>query len=138
LYTSPPIALGEPVCAADADLIFRSCDGRIFNVHKKDFEMHSEGFAAATVASEPSSGEDPETVTLTETAPVLELLLQYIYRQPQPDLQNVDFEILAGVAEVAEKYQVYSATCLCKILMESVSLFNFCLLHGLWTDQIAD
>jgi hypothetical protein len=59
-----------------------------------DLGLHSRGLAAVA-ASEPSSGEGPETVTLTRTAPVLELSLRYIYRQPQPDLQNVDFEIVA-------------------------------------------
>jgi hypothetical protein len=82
--------------------------------------MHSDGFAAAEAASRTSSSEDEETVTLTESTAVLELLLQYMYRQPQPDLQKVDFKILAEVAEAAEKYQVYSATYICKILMKCV------------------
>jgi len=59
-----------------------------------------------------------EVVPLTESSAVLELLLQYMYRQPQPDLKNVDFETLAGVAEAAEKYQVFTAISWCKMLME--------------------
>ena len=52
------------------------------------------------------------------TSAVLDLLLQYMYRQPQPDLKKVDFETLAGVSEAAEKYQVFAAISWCKLLME--------------------
>lgn len=99
-------------------------------MHRKNLEMHSEGFAAAEAASKSASNEDPETVTLTETMTVLELLLQYMYRQPQPDLENVDFKTLAGVAEAAEKYQVYSATYICKILMKYVRLIKIAIPNG--------
>ena len=61
---------------------------------------------------------DNEVVALTETSTVLEILLQYMYRQPQPDLERVDFETLAGVAEAAEKYQVFAAMPWYKLLME--------------------
>jgi len=40
-----------------------------------------------------------------------------MYRQPQPDLKDMDFDILAGVAEAAEKYQVFAAISLCKLWM---------------------
>jgi len=40
---------------------------------------------------------------------VLDLLLQYMHRQRQPDLGDVDFQTLAELAEAAEKYEVYSA-----------------------------
>ena len=91
--------------------------------------MHAEGFAAAEAASK-SSSENAETITLAETTAVLEVLLQYMYRQPQPDLQNVDFKTLAGVAEAAEKYQVYSATYVCKVLMEYVCLMKMAVMDG--------
>ena len=81
--------------------------------------MHSEGFAGADAISGASSS-DHEVVQLTETSAVLDLLLQYMYRQPQPDLKKADFETLAGVAEAAEKYQVYSATTVCNIFMRFV------------------
>jgi len=80
--------------------------------------MHSEGFAGADAISGESSS-DSEVVQLTETSTVLDLLLQYTYRQPQPDLKKADFETLAGVAEAAEKYQVFAAISWCKLLMES-------------------
>jgi len=78
--------------------------------------MHSEGFAAADAISG-SESSDNEVVQLSETSKTLELLLQYMYRQPQPDLRQVDFETMAGVAEAAEKYQVYAAMTICQFLM---------------------
>jgi hypothetical protein len=84
-------------------------------VHRKNLEMHSEGFAAAGECTTPSSSEMLE---MLETSAVLELLLQYMYRQPQPDLRQVKFFDLAGLAEAAEKYQVYSAIEICRVMME--------------------
>jgi hypothetical protein len=106
-----------PVCATDSDITLQSSDGVLFKVHKKNLEMHSEGFAGADAIAK-QSASDNEVVPLTESSAVLELLLQYMYRQPQPDLKNVDFETLAGVAEAAEKYQVFTAISWCKMLME--------------------
>lgn len=85
--------------------------------------MHSEGFAGADAISSASS--DNEVVPLSENSAILELLLQYMYRQPQPDLRTVNFATLAGVAEAAEKYQVYAATTVCNIYMRFVLTFSF-------------
>lgn len=105
------------VCAADSDITLLASDGVLFKVHRKNLEMHSDIFAGADAISlETASGN--EVVPLSETSAVLDLLLQYMYRQPQPDLKKVDFETLAGVAEAAEKYQVFAAISWCKLLME--------------------
>jgi len=48
---------------------------------------------------------------------VLDLLLQYMHRQRQPDLTDVEFPILADLAEAAEKYEVYSAMTICNVHM---------------------
>lgn len=61
-----------------------------------------------------------EAVPLTESSDVLQLLFQYIYPQRHPNLKAIDFTTLAGLAEAAEKYQVYSAMDVCSILMEYV------------------
>jgi hypothetical protein len=105
------------VCASDSDIRLQSSDGVLYDVHRKNLEVHSEGFAGAEAISEHHSS-DNEVVLLTETSAVLDLLLQYMYRQPQPDLKDVDFDILAGVAEAAEKYQVFAAISWCKLWME--------------------
>jgi hypothetical protein len=87
----------------------------LFQVHRMNLEMHSEGFAAAGECTIPASSE---ALDLPETAAVLELLLQYMYRQPQPDLTQVKFVDLSDLAEAAEKYQVYPAMEICKVMME--------------------
>jgi hypothetical protein len=54
----------------------------------------------------PSSGND-EVMPLSEDSEVLEFLFQYMYLRRPTDLKNVEFDILARVAEAAEKYRVF-------------------------------
>jgi hypothetical protein len=61
-----------------------------------------------------------EEVELTETSDVLEILFQFIYPRKHPSLVNIKFSTLAGVAEAAEKYQVFSAMNICEIRMRYV------------------
>jgi hypothetical protein len=61
-----------------------------------------------------------EEVELTETSDVLEILFQFIYPRKHPSLVNIKFSMLAGVAEAAEKYQVFSAMNICEIRMRYV------------------
>ncbi|KAF8149790.1 hypothetical protein K438DRAFT_2027314 [Mycena galopus ATCC 62051] len=84
-----------------------SSDGVLFKVHRKHLEVHSEIFADAAGATGPENGD--EIVHLEESSDVLDLLFQYMYRQPQPDLHLVPFSAFMGLAEAVEKYVVYSA-----------------------------
>lgn len=74
---------------------------------------HSGGFAAPE--NTVSVRDDP--VALSETSSVLELLLQYLYPGPQPDLTAIEFSELAQLAEAAQKYEVWSAMDITKLLM---------------------
>jgi len=66
--------------------------------------LHSEGFASTNAISAASdSANDTELVHLSKSSTVLYLLLQYMYHQCQPDLVDVEFLILADLAEAAEK-----------------------------------
>jgi hypothetical protein len=76
-----------------------------FRVHKNILQMHSHGFAAPNG----TTSTPDEVVALSETSSALELLLQYVYPGPQPDLTTVGFTELAGLAEAAQKYEVWSA-----------------------------
>ncbi|KAJ6483872.1 hypothetical protein C8R47DRAFT_1281501 [Mycena vitilis] len=96
-------------------MTIQSSDGVLFKVHRKHLEVHSDIFADAENTTRPDSDE---IVALTETADVLDLLFQYMYRQPQPDLNGVDFATFAGLAEAAEKYVVYSALGWCRMRMK--------------------
>jgi hypothetical protein len=94
IQTTNPI-----VCAVDSDVSLRSCDGMLFLVHQKNLEVHLEVFARG----EGLSTHD-EVVDLTETSAVLDLLLQYIYPKPPPDLGQVNVDLLISLADAAEKY----------------------------------
>ncbi|KAJ6501286.1 hypothetical protein DFH09DRAFT_1203029 [Mycena vulgaris] len=90
----------ERFCAPDADIIVSSSDAVFFKVHRKNLEVHSVVFADAERTTVPEDGA--ELVALSETSDVLDLLFQYIYPQPQPDLDGVDFPCLL-------KYEVHAA-----------------------------
>jgi len=105
---APAPQTSERFCALNADLTILSSDGVVFKVHRRNLEVHSDIFADAANATSTPSGND-EPVELSESSAVLELLFQYMYRQPQPDLKLVDFPVFAGLAEAAAKYVVYSA-----------------------------
>ena len=47
----------------------------------------------------------------------LELLFQFCYPDRRPDVDKLEFDALALLAEVAEKYQVIPAMNICKIIM---------------------
>lgn len=104
------------VNGADADITFESWDHVLFKIHSVNLRCTSEGFAPPDGTLKPD--ENHEIVPLTEPAEVLDLLFQHMYPQPQPDLRKIKFEVLAQVAEAAEKYQVYSAMQICRIRME--------------------
>ena len=65
-----------------------------------------------------------EIVPLAESADTLELLFQFCYPSPYPFLGGVEFDVLALLAEAAEKYQVFSAMNICKIYMKWVIRFT--------------
>lgn len=112
-----------PVCALDADITILSADGILFKVHRKNLEVHSDVFAGAEDATRPENGD--EIVHLPENSDVLDLLFQYMYRQPQPDLNKVEFATIAGLAEAAEKYVVYSALEWCRMRMKFVFILSY-------------
>ena len=64
-------------------------------------------------------------VPLTESSAILELLFQFAYPQTYPDVDTIEpFETLAfaGLAEAAEKYDLYAAINVCKMRMKSVAV----------------
>jgi len=101
-------------CSEDANLVLRSSDGVRFKVYSKDLEAFSQGFPSAS-----EFAVTDEIVQLTERADVLELLLQFMRRQRQPEIAGIDFDILSRLAEAVEKYEAFSAMQLCKIYMKT-------------------
>jgi hypothetical protein len=102
---------------ADADVTFKSSDGVLFHVHRKNLEVCTEGFPPAEISV--TAGEVSD---LLETAETLDLLFQFMYPKRHPALDTTPFEILHPLAEAAEKYQVFPAMNICHIRLRCVSL----------------
>ncbi|KAJ6592909.1 hypothetical protein B0H19DRAFT_975629, partial [Mycena capillaripes] len=107
--------VSERFSANDADMMISSSDGMLFKVHRKNLEVHSAIFANAENATRPENGDD--IVHLTESSDALDLLFQFMYPQPPPDVRTLEFKIFASLAEAAEKYVVYAALGWCRTRM---------------------
>lgn len=95
----------------DADITFCSADGTHFQLQRKFLEANTGAF--------PGSEFDTrgEVVHLTESDSVLRLLFGFVHPRKHPDVEELSFPLLAGVAEAAEKYEVFSAINVCKLQM---------------------
>ena len=56
-------------------------------------------------------------MTIEEDSEVLSLMLHFMHKQPQPDLQQVQIGVLVRLAEAAEKYLIYSAMSICRVMI---------------------
>ncbi|KZP13265.1 hypothetical protein FIBSPDRAFT_753601, partial [Athelia psychrophila] len=102
--------------ADDADILYESCDHVVFKIHSANLKNTSETLYAPVGTITHLS----DTVVLTESAKVLDLLFQYMYPQRQPNLREIEFDLLQELCEAAEKYQVFSALEVCKMSMENL------------------
>ncbi|KAL0958270.1 hypothetical protein HGRIS_000422 [Hohenbuehelia grisea] len=153
IYSDDPglaSTVSERFCAPDADLIIRSSDGILFKVHRQNLAAHSEAFFSASLISSTSTDESGPTeaatskgisqediVEFTEDSKTLDLLLQFMYRQRQPNITNLKYSQLMALAEAAEKYEVYAAMGTCVAVFESkfidsnsLGIFKFARKHG--------
>jgi hypothetical protein len=94
------------------DLVLVSSDGKRFGTHCKNLGEFTGGFPVNIV---PSKGEEVQMPDLGSQA--LSIFLQYVHHHRQPDLSDFPFTTLAQLAEAVEKYDVYSATEVCKLRM---------------------
>lgn len=100
------------VSATDADLILQSSDAVLFKVHRINLSVHSCIFPGPEVLV------DDEVVRFSESAEVLELLLQFIYPNATPELEQLPFDTLSRLAEASEKYHIFSAMEICRLYMK--------------------
>ncbi|KAJ7037236.1 hypothetical protein C8F04DRAFT_1093025 [Mycena alexandri] len=98
----------------DADVVFKSSDGVLFRVHRKNLEVCTEGFPAGDISTL------DEVIELTESSATLELLFRFMYPQRHPALDVTPFKILEPLAEASEKYQVFPAMNICHIRMRDM------------------
>lgn len=99
------------VNATDGDIVIKSSDNILFNVHRKYLQANTGAFPPSEIES------DGEIVELSEVSETLELLFQFIYPQRHPSLSDSPYEVIAPLAEAAEKYEVFSAMNICQIRM---------------------
>lgn len=120
VWIGPITDLGRSLTSAravndpNADVSFRSVDGVVFRLHRVNLKVASDGFAPDLIQSHTID----EYVDLPETAATLELLFLFVYPKRHPTLEAVEFEVLAPLAEAAEKYQVFAAMNICLVRMK--------------------
>ncbi|KIK53873.1 hypothetical protein GYMLUDRAFT_49167 [Collybiopsis luxurians FD-317 M1] len=112
VYEIPPCEAGEN-CHLPTDIVLRSCDGVRFGAHTRNLELYSDGFPKAD-----SVMLTRDDVELQEESDVVILLLKFMHHQPQPDLSLLASKLLIKFANAAEKYAVYSATGVCKLMVD--------------------
>ncbi|PPR06027.1 hypothetical protein CVT26_007506 [Gymnopilus dilepis] len=106
----PKSLLDDP----EADITFCSADGDLFHLKRKYLEANTGAF--------PGSEFDTrgEVTHLTETSGILLLLFQFVSPKRDPEVDGLDIEILVGLAEAAEKYEVFHAMSLCRLQMKTM------------------
>ncbi|KAJ4481990.1 hypothetical protein J3R30DRAFT_2110476 [Lentinula aciculospora] len=109
-----PVRTSELFNAPDADVVFHSSDNVQFRLHKKNLECTTGAFPPAETPTSPD-----EIVQLIESASTLEIMFQFIYPRPTPDLCKMDFQPLMLLAEAAEKYAVFALISSCRYSLKS-------------------
>ncbi|KAF4616878.1 hypothetical protein D9613_008924 [Agrocybe pediades] len=97
----------------DPDVTFRSVDGQLFHLQRKYLEANTGAFPGREFDTR------GETTDLTESADILDLLFQFVYPKRDPDIDNLNFETLLGLAEAAEKYEVFHAMTITRMQLKS-------------------
>jgi hypothetical protein len=106
------------VCDPNADITLRSCDGTLFKFYRKQLEAYSVAFAGGEAFPSVAG----EIIDLSETLEVVELLLQLMSLDKYANLMTLEleFSVLAQLAEAIEKYEVVSARIVCDMVMRFV------------------
>ncbi|TRM57335.1 hypothetical protein BD626DRAFT_515369 [Schizophyllum amplum] len=112
---SPTPRQSEQYRSTEGDVvIFRSADGVLFNIHRANLSVFTDGPFAVDF---PSEGD---VVELSESEATLGYLFQFVYSGRHPLLTDVPFDSLRALAEAAEKYQVSPAMSVCYMRMSTM------------------
>ncbi|KAF8159389.1 hypothetical protein B0H34DRAFT_703263 [Crassisporium funariophilum] len=101
---------------ANGNICIHSSDGKHFYLQRSNLEASTGAFPPAGFEMQPG-----EVTKLEEPATVLVVLFQFVCARRHPDLADIAFDLLAEVAEAAEKYQVFSAINTCFFRMRDFS-----------------
>jgi hypothetical protein len=98
-----------------------------YSAHLRHLEVHSQilDIADAGAREEPLPEDRLPHVKLAEPGDILELLLQFMYPRPQPDLEEQLFERVLALATAAHKYGVHAAIQKCEDILMYVP-HNIC------------
>jgi len=112
---APPCIVDE--CKLTTDVILITSDGHKFGAHSKNLEAHGEAFPPISSTSQ----SNVPFAHLTELSDVVKLILQLVHLQRWPDLGEIPFQLLDGLADATEKYLMFPAMAICKIHMEAAT-----------------
>ncbi|TFK58211.1 hypothetical protein BDN72DRAFT_115865 [Pluteus cervinus] len=112
---SPYTLLQSTNFCQSADVTIISSDGIRFQLHKKNLALNTGGFPPLEFTS---TTEEPEQVTLSEKGHILDLLFHFVCPQRYPNLESIEMSVLSELAEAAEKYEVFGAISMCKVVMK--------------------
>ncbi|KAF8071468.1 hypothetical protein FPV67DRAFT_1481333 [Lyophyllum atratum] len=131
--SEPQVVTSATFDASDADVVFRSSDGMLFRIHRKNLDFASDGFPPAEFPL-----DDWQIVDLSEDSETLELMFRFVYPRLLPSMKGVDFKSLAAVAEAVEKYQIYMGMHVCNTYMSqtvpspenAITILDYAIKHG--------
>ncbi|KAJ7575703.1 hypothetical protein C8J56DRAFT_801081 [Mycena floridula] len=107
-------------CSQNIDLLLKSADGKLIGAHRKNMERFSDGFP---VSDDVTASLD-DIVELGETSAVLELLLHFLHPNRLPRCDKLDLTALIDFGHAAEKYFVYSAMGVVKLMLSDDRLWK--------------
>ena len=99
----------------DSDITIQSSDGVVFGLHQVNMKINMGSWD-----SEFTQAKSDVVIQLPEKSVILDLLFRFCYPERHPELNDLAFDILAELAEAAEKYKVFSAISICRIAMKYV------------------
>jgi hypothetical protein len=88
-----------------------------YPAHLRHLEVHSRILDIAEAREESPDSNHLPRIQLAEDADVLELLLQFMYPHPQPDLEHQPFERVLALAMAVHKYDVLTVTPKCEEIL---------------------
>lgn len=92
-------------------MTFQSSDGVLFHLQRKYLEVATGAFPGAEFST------NGEVTALTESAAVLAVLFGFVHPKRYPDVEDLEFSLLAQVAEASEKYEAFAGIELCRLQM---------------------
>ncbi|TFK70765.1 hypothetical protein BDN72DRAFT_896213 [Pluteus cervinus] len=121
-----------PDCGLPIDVVIKTSDAQYFGTHLQNLESHADGFPPASLGKRKRVNH----MDIEEDSEVTSLMLHLMHKQPQPDLRQTPISILVRLAEAAEKYLIYSAMNICRVVLNTrtseapLGILAYAIKHG--------